>query len=123
MTSTHKEVQVILMSLHISIHHFLRPQHQFLRSRGDVISADQVFPGPANPEYAQHPPNCAIDYWYYRLGLSLDIIPAETPSNFPILPSALPVFDDNDSSVRQSRHNTIYSQGVRICMGGLLIIQ
>ena len=87
----------------------------FLRSRGDVMSADQVFPGPANPEYAQHPPNCVIDYWFHRLGL-----PAEAPSNFPTLPSALPVFDDNDPSVRRSCHSTprtIDSQGVRILYG------
>ena len=92
----------------------------FLRPRGDVISADQAFPGPVNPGYAQHPPNCAIDYWFHRLGLSLDTIQAETPSNFPTLPSVLPVFDDMGTSVSHISHTTpciIYSQGVRILCG------
>jgi len=89
------------------------------------MSAEQAFLSGASQEYGQQPPRCAVDHWFYRLGLSLRTTPAETPSNFFTLPSVLPVFDYIDLYVSHISHTTpctIDSKGVRILYRWVLLI-
>ena len=59
---------------------------------------DLPFRDAGNPCCMQQPPNHVIDYWFHRLGLSVQTTSAETLSNLPIVgtssnpPTGVPLF-------------------------------
>lgn len=85
---------------------------QHSRSLGDCASLVQMFPGAVNQDYAQQPPDHMINYWFHRLGLSLDTNLAETPLNLPTLPSAFSWSDYTGPSVSCITSHASKLQGV-----------
>ena len=60
---------------------------------------DLSFKGGINPECTQQPPSYVIDYWFHRLGLSVQATSSETLSNSTTVPPLFQTFDDTSSRV------------------------
>jgi len=62
---------------------------------GPTISiTDESSKGTDNPIDIQQPPPHVVDYWFDRLGLSLDPTSSENPSSATGYPFQFPPFDD-----------------------------
>ena len=65
-----------------------------LVARQPVIpEASGLFESTNNPVDIQQPPPHVVDYWFDRLGLSLDPTPSENPSNATSFPFQFPLLD------------------------------
>ena len=82
--------QSILSSLAITSH---------FPSEGDIPSTQYTNGGSVSPDYMEQPPDHVIDYWFHRLGLSLDTPLAGTPSGLLKPPSSFSVLDNIGLSV------------------------
>lgn len=63
------------------------------------MSTQRTYLGSANPANIMQPPDNVIDYWFHRLGLSLDTPSAATLSDLPNESSSVSVLGDIDPSV------------------------
>lgn len=59
---------------------------------------DLSFKGGINPECTQQPPSYVIDYWFHRLGLSIQTTSSETLNSIAV-PPGFQVFDEISSLV------------------------
>ena len=75
------------------------PTASFFSSYGDITSTQYAYEGSVNPGYMEQPPAHVIDYWFHRLGLSLDAPVAASPSDLPNVSSSLSVPDEISLSV------------------------
>ena len=74
---------------------FVDTPSSLLFARGRTISiTDESSKGTDNPMDIQQPPPHVVDYWFDRLGLSLDPTSSENPSNATGYPFQFPPFDD-----------------------------
>ena len=64
-----------------------------------LTSTQRIYGGSENPADMVQPPDDVIDYWFHRLGLSLDTPLAATLSDLPSLSSSVSVLCDFDLSV------------------------
>ena len=64
-----------------------------------LTSAQRTYGGSVNPANIVQPPDDVIDYWFHRLGLSLDTPLAATLSDLASLSSSVSVLGDIDLSV------------------------
>ena len=64
-----------------------------------LTSTHRTYGGSVNPADMVQPPDDVIDYWFHRLGLSLDTPLVATLSDLPSLSSSVSVLSDIDLSV------------------------
>ena len=63
-------------------------------SEVDITSTQYAYEGSVNPDCVEQPPAHVIDYWFHRLGLSLDAPLGGNPSDLLNLSSSLSDLDE-----------------------------
>jgi hypothetical protein len=95
MRKVERESIVTIHTLHVTLVSCLQTPHPVCLLQDSQSSQQQtsLFESTENPVDIHQPPPHVVNYWFDRLGLSLDPTPSENPSNATSSPFQFPLLD------------------------------